>query len=574
MALLFKSYRFKIFIFGTAVQIFVLILVSRYMYNAIYGTNDDLYMASVLQGNLTETDRLNVFYVGPIFSAIIVSLSKLNESISWYSVSLLAFAILTFSYLLSTMLRKEFKNIFKIYLFIFWIIITFSSIAYNYLQPTFTSISIIISGVGVIAYFIRRITLNNKKNTWNVLPLLIIGLAISLRWESFILVIFMIFVILLLLSTLRELKLQDFLFSVYPIAAVIVFVRFFETYLYRWSLTEEWLSNYELVSVVDLYHPSDNRYLATSNWNLSSLSFTENINFEMFKNFILYDEALYSSDYLISINKSVDASLFDALSYFISNFSLQSYVRQIFQQYSYLFAAVSIIILIFLLFINNFNKLLLGISYIIILACYVVLLNFLYISYKLPERVYFSIFILVFLHLLFVHTLIISNKNIVLSHNITISALVILALALFLRDSKSEYLARNAYYGELKNKASLYYKIYDEMDSSGIVIGNISSLNINYINPYNKKLLTKRLSDIIPLGWFNTSPHWRQHIMDQGLDPEELTLALINKKMYFVVENNLVDLLHTYLQTETNLQIGIEKYYLDESTALIKFTAL
>ena len=563
------------FVVANLFQLILIFIAHKYLKNPIFGTNDDFYLAALVQGNLLGKPTMEMFYIGPIFTIFPYFLSLLFTSLAWYSITLLVFLIFAQSFLISSIIRHVNTIYSQICLILYWTVISSTGLIWNYLQPTFTSISIITMGIGVVTYYTINFDNFSKNKKLILSSFIIIILSVSLRWESLYLAFPLILIISIFLIFSDKLKFRSVTLLTLPLFSIFGLARFLETFIFKKFLSSEWVNYFELMSKVDLVQPSDNRYLSKKylESEIFSNTYWNETLFSLFSNFVLFDSKYYSVVSLTQLSQVVEASQFNALKFFLSNSETSAIVGQYYNQYFFLFTFVLILSLLTLVFLKVKNRLLfLLFSFLSFLGFSIVML-FLQTSYKLPERVYFSMIYLIVLLVFFFlsKTLDESFVRNFLGYQFLILALI--AFIIFVSSFANEVKARDDYFFQLKKTSRQDYRIFNQLPNSGLFIGNLSSVKASWINPYKKSQINSRLKGLIPLGWFNTSPAWNSYISSLNVNTENLALELVqNEGGYFVTNVNLVETIQDFLELHLQIKVSREIIFQNEELIILKFT--
>jgi hypothetical protein len=126
-------------------------------YFAIYGTNDDYLMNSMLDGKYSGSSNFHITYINEVASFVLATIYKIVPTVPAYGIFLLL--ILVISLISPIILQVKQNKNYNLKLIISWSISSIIITNWFVLNPTFTSASMMISSLG---YFILFIQINNK----------------------------------------------------------------------------------------------------------------------------------------------------------------------------------------------------------------------------------------------------------------------------------------------------------------------------------------------------------------------------------------------------------------------------
>jgi len=540
--------------------------------NPIFGTNDDFILAALTQGKLNGQSYLTTYFLGVFAASPSFVLSNFFPNLPTYSISILAFLVIAQSIFFSAIfrLREDFSYLLA-YSFI-WIFFVINNLSWNYLNLTWTFTAVLISGLAMSILFVNLKYHDNPKISVVIIPALVLSLGVSLRRESIYLALLLFISLLVstyLLGSYRKLSTIKVPLMLWP---VFISFYFFEILVTRLVSNSNWIYYYSLQPFISNAQPEDNNYLKNNFNNLDGFYLNSNWDesvFLLFKNFMLIDKEYFSISAFVELGNSIDSGTLNALSFFLENRTGINAVIPYIEQYRYLaiFALLLIIITIF----QSTKRFTVSVILSIPIFIYFVFMEFLLVSFKLPERIYLSIFSLILLYILTIY-IVMQKKNFSKNTLVTLNIIIFVILAFSTNFINKELKARDNYYYSIKSKSTNQNKIFRSLGSDATFVGNLTAIRAHWISPYDTDRLEGRLKNKIIIGWINPSPAWDEHVRSRGFEPEALTLQTLERRnVYYVVKLEHAHLLINFMKRSSPEEVNYQEIYTGEDFSIVEF---
>jgi MFS family permease len=540
--------------------------------NPIFGTNDDFILAALTQGKLSGQSYLTTYFLGIFVTSPAVFLSNLFPKIPAYSIVLLTFLVIVQGVFFATLIGIKNQSVDLISLTAVWVFYSINSLSWNYLNLTFTSIAIVISSLGIAIFFIYFFFTEEPRFVWVVISAAIVMIGTSLRKESvYIAALLSLFLLLALVLFNKEKKIFS---TVGPLMIWPVFFAFFlvQQIINRIISSSNWQNYYALQSKISDIHPTDNNYLTTKFLNLQNVYNITNWDYftlDLFKNFMLTDQDYMSQESILELTNQVNPGIFNAILYYIQNRPGLNSVLPYMLQFRYIF--IFILILTLLATLRTKYRFRVFLLFAIPGMLFQFFMEFLSVAIKLPERIYFGLFTVIFIYVFVIFLLSGSLKYSKVSKLIINSIILIFSL-MALSSLHSELVARDNFNYINKEKSKEQVKIFNSFKEDPIFIGNLSAIQASWISPYDSKRLENRLKNVIVLGWINTSPAWIDQIFYKGFEPSSFIAQTVElENIYYVVKNDVKNSLVEYLKMNTDTNIEFTVLYSNSEFSIIEF---
>jgi hypothetical protein len=148
-------------------------------YFAIYGTNDDYLMNSMLDGRYSGINNFHITFINEIAGYVLAGIYKIFPNVPVYGIFLLGTLVIS---LIGPILvqRRQNKN-YSINLLISWLASSILITNWFVLNPTFTSASMMISSFGYLIIFILINNRFSKKMYFFAIFLLLLGYLLRVQ---------------------------------------------------------------------------------------------------------------------------------------------------------------------------------------------------------------------------------------------------------------------------------------------------------------------------------------------------------------------------------------------------------
>jgi hypothetical protein len=468
-------------------------------------------------------------------------------------------------------LKEGFSHLIA-YSFI-WIFFAINNLSWTYLSPTFTSTAILISGIAVAILFVNLKAQENHKISIVIVPALLLALGVSLRKES-IYPALSLFAFLLvsgfLLGSFRKLSSIKVPLILWP---VFISFYFIEILLTKLISNTSWGYYYSLQPLISRVQPEDNNYLKNNFNNLDGFYTNSNWDesvFLLFQNFMLIDKEYFNSSAFVELANNAQAGTLKAFTFYIQNRTGLDVIIPYVLQYRYL--AIFGIALAALIIFQATNRFSAALALVVPILSYFIFMEFLLVSFKLPERIYLSILSLMLLYILATYVLA-QKRNFSKNNFVIMNMIIFIILAFSTNFINQELKARDNYYYFMKNKSTNQNKIFRSLGSDAIFIGNLTAIRAHWMSPYDTKRLEGRLKNKIIIGWINPSPAWDEQVRSRGFEPEAFTLQTLERRnVYYVVKREHAQLLINYMKRKSLEEVEYQEIYSDEDYSIIEFS--
>lgn len=553
------------------IQISIIYFAIKNFRNPVFGTNDDLIIAALLQGNFGESAYIWTYFIKPSIAIFPFGLTKLFPDFPWY-VFLMIFILIilqsVFIYLLDAAAKNNFLRFMN---WVAWSFLVFNTLFWSYLNPSFTFLAILISSYSVVI-LLTALAQGKPLVYWGFFSAISFWIGFGLRSDSLYLLIPLFVITLSALILFKQHERQHALKGSAFFWLFFVFIYFLDKAITWIFIPEKWKNYYSLQSQVSKVQPTDNRYLSE---NYSTLSnFFENSTWTestllLFKNFMLFDPNFLNTESINQLANEVSPGYFSSIFYFFTNLSSLNQIYPYLFQFRFLFLFV-FIYTFFIILSTNKKILTLFFSFLIFIT-YIFILLFLNVSLKLPERVYLGIFFIIFIFLIFMSQLSLQNLKVnkfQMLNVIASIALWVFSLSFLLNEVK----ARDNFYYLQKLSSQEQNKIFKSFSSSALFVGNLSALKTSWITPYDNQILERRLKNLVILGWVNPMPAWSDQVRSKIRRDDDLTEnGVYSENIYFVVQPEVSFALKDFLEEVGGYSIYKEVTYDNGDYQIIKF---
>lgn len=515
---------------------------------AIFGTNDDELMSSILNGAFGENFRGNLIFIQPILTYPLSYLQSLITSFNLYSIFLVEVVIFSYSAILASFYIFKNKLVRAIITILFTLYgITF--ISWFSINPTYTGASLY--SIGTAAYFLFLMSVDKKVNT--KLNLFLISLFLLLgffiRKES----LFIFFLISIPITSFylyknkgKNINIKAVLITIFSISLLITF----NSVIFKNSYQGiEW-QNYNQMN--NLRHKIQQRAPERSLYlHLSEVDW-DNETYQMFQRFALLDKLEMNSlsmEKILTVTKEYVGFRSVLNSPFIS--TIKSLIVA-FQPWTWILKLIFLNLAIFfiiLIFTKSKISLFLRdliIYFVPIISGIVVISS----GYQLPERITLNLLAssIPLIFLIFYSNF--KSNDLNKLNSSVIFAIIALSSILYLNRFSVELNARQDFYKSRISYSTQQQEFLSKLNSESVLLGSASVFRSDWRFPFTKYDEFDFKSRIITLGWHNLSPLWMQKTHSIGVEGSNFPNEYFNPKLIYVESPENILVIQKYLKAK------------------------
>ena len=498
--------------------------------SAIYGTNDDSLLASIVAGQLTGQINPRLIFIQPIISYPIAWLEVILPTLSGYSLFLIFCTTLSFSSVVAVFKIERKITPFNI---VVWTILSTVFQSWFAINPTYTGASLFAAGAS--AFHLNYIFNNQGKKNLEIIRLnyflgaLFLILCYGIRKEGvYVLFLLVIPTVILKFKNILLKKSLTFYFIV-PIIVTYVINQFLVNILYSQDKWVTYMDLNESRHKIQLRAPE--KYIIN---NLDDIGWDKET-YYMFMRFSLIDEnqmnvekmnnILVSTQEYVGLKSILQSDIIEISKIVVEAFNPWTWILQ-------LLLLIIAILALSKIYEQKFKE-----FFIFLILQFVLIIIFLLVlgfGYQIPERISLNLLAAFSLSLFAQFTsrrlqkektsLLIKSTNILLI--IVFIQLTFSRLPVETKAREGLYLTRQAY---AKQQVGALRGLADQ-----VVISNGSGLKTHWQFPYSKwKTFDPRDKTII-LGWQNLSPLSTQQFEKRGLDLDMFLSDIYKPNIYWV----------------------------------------
>ena len=514
-------------------------------YFAIYGTNDDYLLNSMLDGKYSGSSNYYVTHIKEALSFFLSGTYKLLPNVPVYGIFLLI--LLVVSLIVPILVQFNQNNNYNLKLLISWCVSSIFITNWFVLNPTFTAASIMISSLGYLMLFIQ---INNKfSNRHYFLISLFLLTGYLLRVEGFnssSLIWLPLIVVSLGYQTLRK-KIDykvffnkfTFLASIIPILLVT---------FSNLSVKSEWRDFYEFNAKREMIVDSTRIIYLESNKTKLNI---EDALLTNLKNFTLIDKRNYNSEILDDLIAKSNSS--QGISGLINPVvDVQFRIKSL-----YKFGGLSALILLLPLassLISTRNRI-----YYFHLGLIISLVSFsfyfLLATAKIEERVVIPLV----LNLWFFAFAFLDKKQVKSGNR---SLFLFLSFTVIFLSIFNKHVHHPTYFKERSkwNQGAIEFSkqqrtILSQIGEDATFVGPISAIRLNWISPY--EVSQAKDPNFISFGWHTFSPTWFEKNQRLFRNEDSILDNLINNSQtYLVSDPEIADSLFSSDDWRNNLDLN------------------
>ena len=525
---------------------------------AVYGTNDDALISSISNGQLIGNPNGHLIFLNPLISYPISWLQQLNYEINLYIYFLTFVVTISFATILGLIqIKHQISFQSRVLSFILWSLSSVTFISWFSLSPTYTGASIFAAGASVcFAYMYLSNEVRDKKDEYLLLVcyFILFFASISIRLESFYIVIFFLLIVLIPKYLFSQMNFRNFLIIAFSSFLIILSNLAAEKIVYNQNDWKEFYETNQLRHKIQLREPE--RKLESS---YSEIGWDKGT-YDLFTRFILIDENKMNSE---NLTKILDVTNENQLMVFLQNFSMKKIVdntKLAFAPWTWLVMLFAIIVVVNLLNVYRKPKIWEFISQLVLFATGIPIL-FLYLatSYHLPERISVNLLGGIALILLTISTQYF-NSNVKSRRIILVSQVLIAIIGsmFYLQRFQIELKARQDLYLTWRSIGEQQRISLSSLPKEIKVIGSASSIKSDWQNPYtNFKSLDERNNSFV-LGWHNLSPVWEEGIERMNFNSDNLYANLLATNVYWATNKDDFKTIKEYLTNQYGKEIDIK----------------
>ena len=465
-------------------------------YFAIYGTNDDYLMNSMLDGKYYGINNFHITYINEIAGYVLVGIYKIFPNVPAYGIFLLLILVISLIGPIFVQLRQN-KN-YNINLLISWLVSSILITNWFVLNPTFTSASMMISSFGYLIIFILINNRFSKKMYFFAILLLLLGYLLRVQgFQSSSLIWIPLILASLGYQTLykkSDYKIFINASTVLASIAPIILVTFSNI-----NINNEWKDFYEFNKKRQSIETTTRiNYLES---NKTKLNIEDELLTEL-QNFTLVDQSKFKSETLDELITKSNSS--QGISGLINPVVDVKFRIQSLDKYGGLIALMLLLPLASTL-INTRNRM-----YFVHLAILIslILFSFYFVlsTAKIEERVVIPLA----LNLWFFAFAFLDGKQIKGSR---LGIFLYLILIMVFLSIFNKHIHHPTYFKERSkwNQGAIEFSqqqrtVLSEIGDNPIFIGPISAIRLNWTSPY--EVSQDKDPNFISFGWHNFSPTW------------------------------------------------------------------
>ena len=515
---------------------------------AIFGTNDDELMSSILNGAFGENFRSNLIFIQPILTYPLSYLQSLITSFNLYSIFLVEVVIFSYSAILASFYIFKNKLVRTIITILFTLYgITF--ISWFSINPTYTGASLY--SIGTAAYFLFLMSVDKKVNTKLNLSLISLFLLLGffIRKES----LFIFFLISIPITSLylyknkgKNINIKAVLITIFSISLLITFNSVIFKNSYQGIEWQNYNQMNNLRHKIQLRAPERSLYL-----HLSEVDW-DNETYQMFQRFALLDKSEMNSlsmEKILTVTKEYVGFRSVLNSPFIS--TIKSLIVA-FQPWTWILKLILLNLAIFfiiLIFTKSKISLFLRdliIYFVPIISGIVVISS----GYQLPERITLNLLAssIPLIFLIFYSNF--KSKDLNKLNSSVIFAIIALSSILYLNRFSVELNARQDFYKSRISYSTQQQEFLSKLNSESVLLGSASVFRSDWRFPFTKYDEFDFKSRIITLGWHNLSPLWMQKTHSIGVEGSNFPNEYFNPKLIYVESPENILVIQKYLKAK------------------------
>jgi hypothetical protein len=514
----FKSFDFLIRFLSLTLLSGITVLIGH----PIYGTTDDSILAGFVDGSYTGEREKNLIFIRPIIGCILNPIQNIFPSYGVYAIFLLLILITSFSIFGTVVNGRIHQKHTALSSEVLWIIISSTITVWFTLNPTYTAVSIIATGMTFMV-IMRIILFDEFKNYKTILffATLILCLSAFIRPEGAIGAITLsIFPLVYSFITKKKFEYKKILLVFITIIFFFGFDRVVSSNIQdsAWKEYDKWNSMRHQIQ-----HRTAEDYLldlrTQNNWTIPE--------YHLFMNLAFGDKTKFNSDWL---NPAFESTEFTRGVRGVYNSSpALTFVKlfDLFMNYAFILIA-QIVIMLFIFFEKK--KVNINISWQIATSWLPILLSlyFTVATLHTPERSIYPILLLP--SIFFLAQLEKSETRI--RNNWSIAILTIVAFIL-ITVSQESFIFKNKQNIDRIKKSQISLVEMSNYDAKSIFIGpGNSELNFTR-NPYFEAAYPSSPQIITTGNWDTFSPHWVKRLKYYGIESQSIYEALFQNQIYW-----------------------------------------
>lgn len=488
----------------------------------IYGTTDDSILAGFVDGSYTGEREKKLIFIRPIIGYILNPIQNLFPSYGIYAIFLLFILIVSFSIFGTAVNGRIHQKYTSPSSEVLWIIISFSTTVWFTLNPTYTAVSIIATGMTFMV-IMRIILFDEFRNYKTILffATLIMCLSAFIRPEGAIGALTLsIFPLVYSFTAKKKFEFRKILLVLITVIFFFVLDKVVNNNVqdYAWKEYDKWNSMRHQIQ-----HRTAEDYLldlrTQNNWTIPE--------YHLFMNLAFGDKTRFNSDWL---KPAFESTEFTRGFRGVYNSSPALTFKKLFDLFkNYIFILIAQIIIMLYIFFEKkkFNA---KISWQIAISWLPILLSlyFTVATLHTPERSIYPILLLP--SIFFLAQL---EKNMArIKTNWSIAILTIVAFILC-TVSQESFIFKDKQNIEKINRNQISLMEMSNYDSQSIFIGpGNSELNFTR-NPYFESAYPSSPKIITTGNWETFSPHWVKRLTYYGIENRSIYEALFQNKIYW-----------------------------------------
>jgi hypothetical protein len=513
----------------------------------------------MLSGAYSGSPESKLVFFKSILTIPLSIFQQLFPDYNIYSFFLLAVVIVSYGLLLIPVKHIR-NNYHKIYLTVIHFVGYSVLVPWYTLSPTYTSAAVFSGAIGLILlyYYLNSKAPNTK--FYLIIVFLLIAVSISIRLESFLLSFVILAPTLAVVITLQKkvfIKKQIIIISLLAVFSIITILADDINYS-----SNEWK---EYIEVNNLRHSIQ---LRTAEYaladNLNEMNWSQ-VDYEFFTRFSLADPDKLNTTNLSQAKQNTKD--FRGLTGILNANPINEYkfIKNAFLPFDWILLIFLAILLLNLLTSNlRYYLPLLILGFIISASILYVLAS----NYHLPERIIFSMTVILFINSFFIVGISMNSSNV--NPRITtitfLSAIVILASLIYINLPK-ELAARSNYNKQLHSIFTMQSNYFIENQQS-IFIGTGAKIRESWQNPYAKYRKISSKENIFLLGWHNLSPLWYDEYTSMNFEESTIYGSIIdNERIYWIESSENYDIIKNFMSqySKNDITVGYSSTIDDES---------
>ena len=532
---------------------------------AVYGTNDDELMASILNGRYGQNFQQNLVFIQPFITYPLSFLQNNFPNVNVYSIFLLITVIICYSAIFTSLtLFKPF--IIKLIVIFFFTLYGITFISWFAINPTYTGASIF--AISTAVYFlIDTIAIKNHNNVLNfVLTNVFFIFGFFIRKESiyiFLLLSLPLVSLYLYRNKFKNLQIKKYIISIFFILILILLNLFLYKNTYKGAEWKEYIQMNEVRHEIQSRAPERflPQYLTEMNWTDET--------YQLFKRFSLLDRSEMNTinmknvlnltkDY-VGIKTLITTPIFPNLKNLFHAFQIWNWIL--------ILIVVNLILFLFVLILTHSNYKNFFIDTCFFLIPITIGLVILSSGFQLPERITFNFLagLVPILFLLFYYNLRLLSLKINMLNSLFLILISLLISYFYLNRFVLELNARqNLYQSRMINSIN-QQKTLLKFNNGKILIGSASVFRNDWRFPYKSFKEFDQNKQLIILGWHNLSPLWIQKTKDMQIDGNNFPNEYFNPRLIYVDSYENILILKKYLEYK-KYQFDVEEIGILDST--------